>query len=294
MKNFVKRKVKVAAIQPPIPKGENGGVVSHEEMVERGIYYLEMAGKERVDIICLPEVFNVFGLSVEEAINKASKADNLKEKICRIALKFNMYVIYTCYEKRDKNFYISSYLIDRKGEIKGRYDKTHPTRTERERLKVIPGNKYPVFKTDFGKIGIMICYDCYFPEVARILTLKGADIIFWPTLQRHFTDEYFEIQIKARAMDYSVFIVRSSYGASEGEIWKPDMMIGRSCIVDRDGRIVLDLGHYEGFGFKEINLKIPRYMEGPGGCGKVDIRKFILEDRRPETYKEIIQLKNRS
>lgn len=191
-------------------------------------------------------------------------------------------------KKRDEKFYISAYLIDRNGKIAGRYDKTHPTRNEKEKWKVFPGNEYPVFETDFGKIGIMICYDCYFPEVARILTLKGADIIFYPTLQRHFPDAYFEIQIKARAMDYSVFIVRSSYGLSEGEVWSPGIMIGRSCVVDRDGRMVCDLGHYEGVGLKEINLKIPRYTKGPGGCGKVDIRKFMLEDRRPETYQEIL------
>jgi len=63
------KKVKVATIQPPIPEGE------------KGIYYLEKVGNEKVDIVCLPEVFNIFGLSVEEAIDKAKAKDNLKEKI---------------------------------------------------------------------------------------------------------------------------------------------------------------------------------------------------------------------
>lgn len=284
----MERKIKVATVQPPIPKGEKGGVISCDEMIERGLYLLEKAGKEKCDIVCLPEVFNVFGLTAEESIKKASEPDKVKEKICRLSSKFNMYAVYTCLEKRNRKFYISSYILDRTGGIIGRYDKTHPTRFEREALKVVPGNKYPVFKTDFGSIGIMICYDCYFPEVARILTLKGAEIIFYPALQRHFPETYFEIQTRARALDYAVYIVRSSYGVSQGDMWHPGIMIGRSCIIDREGRITGDLGHYEGMLAKEISLFPPRYMEGPGGAGKVDIGKYMLEDRRPETYKEII------
>jgi len=284
----MKRRIKVATIQPPIPKGEKGGIITHNEMIEKGLSFLEEVGREKADIVCLPEIFNVFGLSSEEALKKASSGDGVFDKVCRIAKRYEMRVVYSALEQRRKKFYISASIIDGKGRVIGKYDKTHPTRAEKKKLQVTPGNKYPVFKTDIGRIGVMICYDCYFPEVARILTLKGAEIIFYPALQRHFPETYFEIQTRARALDYSVYVVRSSYGVVEGQVWNPGMMIGRSCIIDRDGTIVTDLGHKAGMITAKIDLKNPRLMEGPGGMGRVDIRKFMLEDRRPETYGDIL------
>lgn len=88
-------------------------------------------------------------------------------------------------------------------------------------------------------------------------------------------------------MDYSVYIVRSSYGVEEDQLWSPGMMIGRSCIIDRDGTIIADLGHKTGIVTVNINLKKPRLMECPGGIGDVNIREFMLEDRMPETYSDI-------
>ncbi len=237
------RLVKVATVQPPIPKGEKGGVVTNKEMVRRGLTLLESAGKEKVDITCLPEIFNVLGLSLEESLKKASNPELLCLKISRIAREYRMYIVYPTLEKRKEEFYISANIIDREGKIAGKYDKAHLTRAEKRNYGATPGNNYPVFKTNFGKIGVMICYDCYFSEVARILTLNGAEIIFYPSLQRHFSEVYFEIQTRARALDHSVYIVRSSYGVEESHLWFPGMILGRSCIIDRDGTIIADLGH---------------------------------------------------
>lgn len=149
MKKKSNRFIKVATVQPPIPIGEKGGITTHNKMTKEGLLLLEQAGKEKVDIVCLPEVFNTFGLSDKDALKKVFEKDKIKTEICRISLKYNMYVIYTALEKRSKKFYISSSIINRKGEIIGKYDKTHPTRSEKKNLKITPGNKYPVFKTDF-------------------------------------------------------------------------------------------------------------------------------------------------
>lgn len=162
--------VKVATIQPPIPKGEKGGIISHNQMIQKGLSLLEEAGKEKTDIVCLPEIFNVFGLSAQEAFRKVSICDPILDRICEMSKKYHMYVIYPAFEKRGASFYISAFIINRKGKVIGKYDKTHPTRVEKINFNVVPGKRYQVFKTDFGKIGVMICYDCYFPEVARILT----------------------------------------------------------------------------------------------------------------------------
>lgn len=92
--------VKIATVQPPIPEGEKGGKVSHQAMVEKGLYFLEKAGRRKVDAVCLPEVFNVFGLSEEESIEKASQPDKIRKKIMRLSSSFKMYTIYTGFEKK--------------------------------------------------------------------------------------------------------------------------------------------------------------------------------------------------
>ncbi|VAW18019.1 hypothetical protein MNBD_BACTEROID01-2122 [hydrothermal vent metagenome] len=73
-------------------------------------------------------------------------------------------------------------LIDRKGQIVGKYHKTHLTVREQFIKSISPGNEYPVFRTDFGKVGLMVCYDNHFPEVARILAVKGAELIAYPSM----------------------------------------------------------------------------------------------------------------
>lgn len=279
--------LRVATIQPPIPKGQSGGAVSHEEMIEAGLSCLEKAGREKADIACLPEVFNVFGLDCDEALEKASQEDRLLKRIAALCERYRMYTVYTALEKGNGGFHIATSVIDRRGSVSGRYSKTHVTLPEKENLKVVPGDDICVIDTDFGKIGVMTCYDAYFPELARILALKGARIIFYPALQRYFSDGAFEIQAKARALDNSVFIVRSSYGVDAKTAWKPGIMIGRSCIIDRSGVIVADLGHHSGMLFADIDIDAPLLGEGPGGTGPVDYKKTLEDARRPELYAPI-------
>ncbi len=73
-------------------------------------------------------------------------------------------------------------VIGRGGKILGCYYKTHPATLELE-WGVVPGDDYPIFQLDFGRVGIMICLDNQFLEVVRILALEGAEIIFFPHIQ---------------------------------------------------------------------------------------------------------------
>jgi len=281
------KSVKIATIQPPIPKGQNGGNVSNEEMIDIALSMVEKAGQDSADIVCLPEIFNVFGLSVEDALQKASDKDGVLEKISVLCACYKMHAVYTSLENDGGSFYITSSLIDRSGHIAGRYRKTHITPFEKKKLNVVPGDDICVFDTDFGRIGVMICYDCYFPEVARILALGGAEIIFYPALQRYVSDSLFESQIKARALDNSVFIVRSSYGVGPETAWTPGIMIGRSCVIDRSGTIIADQGHGAGILSMDISLSLPFLMQSPGGGPPVNYAETLKNARRPELYKSI-------
>lgn len=281
---MVSRTVHIAAIQPPAP----GPHASRDDIVSLGLKLLEGAGRRGADIACLPEYFTVIGLPEDEWHTRAaSERDRIVAETVRIGKRHQMYIILPVLDVRGEAYYNTALLLDREGRITGRYDKTHLTAIEREELGVTAGDTYPVFDLDFGRIGIMTCYDGHFPEVGRILSLNGAEILFFPSLQRHMTEDLLEVQLRARAADNCVYVVRSSYGYDASVPWTPGMMAGKTCIVDFEGTLLADAGRRVGLAMQRIDLDRPKVKERSFGGEVGDARAFMIEDRRPETYGRI-------
>ena len=97
----------------------------------------------------------------------------------RLARELRSYVVGGLYERVGPVVYNTAVLIDRDGKLAGRYRKTHLPREEWE-AGITPGDSYPVFTTDFGKIGLMISWDVQFPEPWRELGLQGAELVLMP------------------------------------------------------------------------------------------------------------------
>ena len=95
-------------------------------------------------------------------------------------------------------------LIDRAGKLVGKYRKVYLPREEVEG-GLTPGSEYPVFRTDFGTVGLMICYDVFYADPARALALRGAEMILMPIWGGD------ETLAKARAIENKVFLVASGY-----------------------------------------------------------------------------------
>jgi predicted amidohydrolase len=145
------------------------------------------------DIICLPELFDT--IWVEEKFNLGKVAEDEKMagpvtgRIAEFAKKNNCYVACPVYTKKSGNFYNSCLLIDRKGNIAGSYNKIHPVKDEiltgnegKEAIGVLPGAKdQPVIETDFGKVGIQICYDANWQDGWENFKKQGAEIILFPS-----------------------------------------------------------------------------------------------------------------
>lgn len=284
------RLVRVSTIQPPV----TSDTFSNANLMDRGLELLDEAGRGGADIACFPEYYNVFGLEDEEALEAAKQAGKLIQRYASVAQQYRMYLILPVLEYRDDTYYNSSVVLDRQGDIIGRYVKTHLINFEVDWYHAVAGNTYPVFDLDFGKIGIMTCYDGYFPEVARILTLQGAEIIFYPGWQSGPSEISFEIQIRARAIDYCAYVARSSFGYEPHVAWQPGMFFGRSFIIGPDGTIHSDPGHYVGMGTAVLDLDRPRLMqildkESDRGEIVEDLKQLMLQDRRPETYGLITQ-----
>jgi predicted amidohydrolase len=137
------------------------------------------------DIICTPEVFAFTKLATQSRAPLSEIAEErsgpVLDQFANFARQHRCYVICSTYTKQAGHYYISSVLLDRQGKYVGEYHKANPTDSELE-LGVTPGSlDPPVFQTDFGTIGIQICYDVNWSENWTRLRHKGAEIVFWPS-----------------------------------------------------------------------------------------------------------------
>jgi len=166
---------------------------------------LDAAGEGKVDIILLPEYFS--GEGTTETLSGAS-VRLMSEK----ARQYRMFVAGTIcrHEPVTNRLYNSALLFNRDGEMIGCYDKIHLYGPELNQLGVTPGGSAPVFRTDFGKVGFMTCYDSWFTDVAELVALKGADILLFPNLG------YDRALMHARSLDNCINILTSTRSGEYG------------------------------------------------------------------------------
>lgn len=154
------------------------------EVVASAVRKMESLSSFQPDIICLPETFHTTGLSGERpSVAEAAETPPgpLTQPFIEFAQRRHCYVICPIYTREGERCYNAAVLIDRQGRVVGEYRKTHPTEGEIED-GISPGPlEPPVFETDFGCIGIQICFDIHWPEGWRRLGEKGAELVFWPS-----------------------------------------------------------------------------------------------------------------
>jgi predicted amidohydrolase len=281
------RQAVIACIQPAyLAAGKR--LLTADEVMESGLALLRRAGERGADFACLPELFNAMNCTPPDVSSRAEPIPGpTTETVAQVAREATMAVILPLIERRSESLHNSAVALGPDGTIVGVAEKTHLTRIEREEIGLAPGDGYPIFDLPWCKAGIMICYDGHFPEVARILALRGAEIILFPALQRRLGERKCALQVAARAMDNAVYVARSSYGVAGDVAWTPDMMFGLSCIVGPHGDVLANCGRYEGICLAEVDFDAPVLQERSAGDAVGDLRTFIREDRRPETYGEL-------
>lgn len=146
----------------------------------------EIAGLQP-DIVCLPELFDTMWVEEKKHLRELAEDEKVPgpvtSRIAAFAKKNNCYVVCPMYTKTNGNFYNSSILLDRKGGIVGVYHKTHPTKPETspDPLGYVMAGAIdqPVFQTDFGKVGMQICYDANWQDGWDNLKKKGAELVLF-------------------------------------------------------------------------------------------------------------------
>jgi predicted amidohydrolase len=245
---------------------------SFKANVEAFVNAADKAGRLKPDIICFTEsvISNLVDLPLEEKCQPVP--GEWTAMAAEKARLYNTYIILPMYESDGGIIYNSAVLIGRDGELKGKYRKMHIPLAEAE-AGITPGDEYGIFYTDFGRIGIMICWDQAFPEVARILRLNGAEMIFLPT----YGEE--PLQQMARAKDNGVYVIVSGmYGPQSSRIINP---LGEIC-----GKVN---SIEEAVCIKEIDLNEKFYTLwlSVGPCNG-EPQSLYIKERRNDTYGKLL------
>ena len=191
---------------------------------------------------------------------------------CREA---DLYIVSGFNERSHDHLYNAAVLVGPEGYM-GKYRKCHLFMNERDYFQ--PGNQgLPVFDTEKSRIGMLICFDWIFPEVWRILALKGADIICHPS--NLVLPGLAQKAIPAHAVTNRVFIVTANRVGTEREL----QFTGRSTIADPAGDIMIQGSETgEEISIQEIDLNLAREK-------RITPRNHLFLDRRPELYRQLVR-----
>jgi predicted amidohydrolase len=287
------REVRVASIQPReqfhIWSEESPGRARADEMREQNLALAERlltrAGKLGCDIVCYPECIEGTGCHLVRSDTSlfVEMAEEIpgptSDRVAEIASKYHTHIIYTQYERVGDAIYNAGVLMGRQGEILGRYYKIQLPAIER--WTVTRGNSFPVFQTEFGVVGILICYDLAFPEIARCLALNGAELLFCPTMgigTRGACEGNGLIQVQARAMDNFSPIAISTC--------RKDSMI-----VNSDGGVLATARPYTEdviAATLDLDARPEDHSEWEMITGVSDVRARLLQERLPEVYQPLL------
>ncbi len=246
---------------------------SEQNEFEAYMTAVDKAGSRGADIIVLGECMYGRGLGSD----KREKAQILTPKMIKAlaekAIRYNTYIVYNGVEEENDHYFNTSFLIGRGGELIGKYRKTHITVSEYEE-GMTPGDELPVFDLDFGRVGLLTCYDQFFPETARELVRRGAELICIPTAG---DDSHC---CMALAMYYGVYLAVAGMNNENEYGW------GATRVVDPLGRLLAHTDENLESAYAEIDLskKVRRFWMSTGPA-ESEVRGDYRYEVNPHCFK---------
>ena len=249
--------------------GTPGDVAANLADVER----LAMrAGGEGARLVVFPEAFLTgYNIGAERLAELAEPCDGeVVGKLGQIAERAGVAVLVGYAERDGDAVYNSAVLVDRDGATKAHYRKTHLF-GDVDRAAFAPGDQLATVDLDGLKVGVLVCYDIEFPEAARALADRGAQLIAVPTSLMEPAVEVAEYLVPARALENQVFVAYANRVGDEGDLH----YVGRSCVAGPKGEVTR-AGHDD----EELLIA----DVDPRAIDEARARLHYLEDRRPELY----------
>ena len=256
--------------------------------LDKHLPFIEEAGRKGVQILCLQELFNAPYFCPSQDRRWYAAAEPVPgpttEVMQELARKHQMVIIVPLYEEHMRGvYYNTAAVIDADGTYLGKYRKHHIPQTAGfwEKYFFKPGNGgYRVFETRYAKIGVYICYDRHFPEGARILGLRGAEIVFNPSATVAGLSQYlWKLEQPAHAVANGYFVGAINRVGTEPP-WNIGRFYGTSYFVDPKGRIVAEASEdQDELLVADLDLNL---------IDEVRQTWQFFRDRRPETYDDLV------
>ena len=269
-------KIKVAAIQMST-------VADKMENVRTVKTYLEKIKDENPDFVILPEMFCCPYQTENFPIYAEKEGGPVWQQLSGYAKQYGIYLIGGSMPEKDAegNVYNTSYIFDREGKQIGKHRKVHlfdidvkGGQTFKESDTLTAGDSDTVFDTEFGKIGVMLCFDIRFPELSRMMLNDGAKVIFVPAAFNMTTGPaHWELSFRTRALDNQIYMVGC---APAGDITAGYISWGHSIVTNPWGAVVDMLDEKEGILLAELDMG---YEE------RVREELPLLKSRRKDMYR---------
>ena len=281
-------KIKTAIAQFSMPD-------NYEKCIEKADEFIKTASKNGVDLLLLPELFEgLYFCQIEnyDFFSKAEDANDSKtlKHFQKMAKEYKIVLPISFFEKSGNCYFNSLAVIDKDGTIVDLYRKSHIPTGEcyEEKFYFTPGDTgFKVFKTKAGNIGVGICWDQWFPETARILALKGAEILLFPTaigsepVLPKDSKSHWQNVMKGHAAA-NIMPVMAANRVGVESLGKSSMKFyGSSFIADQHGDFVEEMDREEeGIRYAEFDLsEIAKERFGWG----------VYRDRRTDLYEDLLK-----
>jgi beta-ureidopropionase len=263
-----------------------------QAMIDKHVALIAQAVDKGAEVVCLQELFYGPYFCAEQDIKWYSMTERIPDGpttrlMQDLAKKHEVVLVVPMYEEDITGvYYNTAAVIDADGEYLGKFRKIHIPHCAPgfwEKFYFRPGNLgYPIFDTRVGKVAVYICYDRHFPEGARCLGLHGAEILFNPSATVAGLSEYlWKLEQPAHAVANQYFVGAINRPGFE-EPWRIGEFYGQSYFCNPRGQLIAE-GSRDGDDIVVADLDLDLIRE-------VRNTWQFFRDRRPETYKPIVEL----
>jgi N-carbamoylputrescine amidase len=291
------RTVRCGLIQAHNPLGPEHSLAQIKKaMIDKHLKLIEQAAKQKVQILCLQELFYGPYFCAEQNQKWYEMTEPVPDGpttklMQKTAAKHKMVIVVPVYEEEMTGLYFNTAsVIDADGRVLGKYRKHHIPQVAPgfwEKFYFTPGDTgYPVFQTRYAKVGVYICYDRHFPEGARILGLNGAEVVFNPSATVAGLSEYlWELEQPAHAVANGYFVGAINRVGVE-KPWAIGEFYGKSYFCNPRGKIIAQ-GSRDKDEVVVADLDLDMIAE---------VRKTwqFFRDRRPDSYEPLVSQAGKS